>query len=1265
MWEKNLGRRLLLIAGVLGFGIFMLATKPLKPGIDIAGGHAMIFEIDDTGLDEPTRATLAETMKTLLQQRVDPQGVLNLTWRVVGRNRIEVQMPLPPADAKARQEAYQAALDKLFKSNVTRGDLEAIFRLPPDQRQEAAAQVARGDAKRQELILAAAQRYDAYQKALSTLRDARAGETSPGTGGQGSNGTNGTNGASGHAQDAPEAPATQPTEQAGDQPAATQEAATQPADAPAAQEPPREPTVDDLELEVRDAEEYLQDAIDAVLGTNIAPRRFQETLELDTKSPVRENTLKQLRAEHPGLVPEINEAVSRFADWREKRGYLDGPADLQRLLRGAGQLDFRILVEPDAQNPTRFDNFRRQLDESGPRPRPNDTMGWFRIDNPVAFFNLDSPADLEGLEPERHPRISSVFVAARRGDDFYVLAHLDERNGLLARGDTPWKLKSAGASRDELGRPSVIFTFDPAGGKLFHRLTAANVENQLCILLDDVAYSSANIRSAIGQSGTIEGDFSTSKVQYLVQTMQAGALPARLKDTPLSERTIEAKLGQSNLEHAFKAGLIGIIVVCAFMMIYYFMGGMIANAALLMNVVLVLAALAMLGARLTLDGIAGVILTIGMSVDANVLIFERMREEKERGASLRMIVKNGYDKAFSTIFDANITTLLTCLIIYYLGSEEIKGFGLTLGWGIVISLFTALFVTRTLFTLLIKYNVLKEIRMLKLIGVPRIDWYAKRKIFVPISIALTLGGLASIFVRSPKDLFDVEFLGGINAVFETVRPTDADKIQDGISKVGREIAQQADQLANTQVSDDPGPGQYLVSIPGVSAERTAAMIAEPLDDILERGGVDDTVGGERVSVRVKEAVTAEQLAARIKDLAQDTRSAGSDIADARVNAVLETGGAEDMTGRVWNVVTRATNKRLVQQALVQAVGDNLSIRPRVSYEIGGEGGYPIQQARLEEVIPGLPQNAGGDVSDYMGGVAFYFQDMNPPRSLESLRQRFKNMRLQPGYEDYGWRDFEVIGVTPAEQGQAGQPLYSGVVLVVSDPAYSYFASEESWRTELAEKELSLAEAALGTEQSLQKVTQFKPQVANQAKQRGLLALAFSWIAIIGYVWVRFGTAMYGIAGVVALVHDVAMALAFVAFSGLIGGPGHPGQLLLINDFKIDMTILAAFLTIIGFSINDTIVIFDRIRETRGRLGKLTPEIINNSINQCMSRTILTSLTTFFVLAVMYIFGGESIRGFNYCMMIGIITGTYSSVAIAAPLLMLSKKAEPVRATAAA
>ena len=270
------------------------------------------------------------------------------------------------------------------------------------------------------------------------------------------------------------------------------------------------------------------------------------------------------------------------------------------------------------------------------------------------------------------------------------------------------------------------------------------------------------------------------------------------------------------------------------------------------------------------------------------------------------------------------------------------------------------------------------------------------------------------------------------------------------------------------------------------------------------------------------------------------------------------------------------------------------------------------------------------------------------------------MRLQPDYQDMPWRDFGVFGVQTVDADgdgavdldKEGNPLYSGVVVAVADPAISYEDNRDVWGQELARPELALAMATFDKEQTLRKVTQFKPQIAGQSQQRALMAILLSWGMIIGYLWIRFGRPVYGVAGVVALIHDVCIALAFVGISGWIGGANHPiGNFFLINDFKIDMTIVAAFLTIIGYSINDTIVVFDRIRETRGRMGTVTPAIINQSINQCLSRTLLTSATTFIVLLVMYIFGGSSIRGFNYCMMIGVITGTYSSVAVASPLLM--------------
>lgn len=299
----------------------------------------------------------------------------------------------------------------------------------------------------------------------------------------------------------------------------------------------------------------------------------------------------------------------------------------------------------------------------------------------------------------------------------------------------------------------------------------------------------------------------------------------------------------------------------------------------------------------------------------------------------------------------------------------------------------------------------------------------------------------------------------------------------------------------------------------------------------------------------------------------------------------------------------------------------------------------------------------------------HFSDLDPPQCIDravpgSLFDRLRNMRLQPGYQDYPYRTFDIIGVTPAGQDTAGNPLYSSVVVVLADENYRHSDDPESWRSGFAQKELDLAEAAFGTEQALRKVSQFKAQIAKQSTTQASLALLLSWLMIIGYLWIRFGRLMYGVAGVVALIHDVLIALAFVGFAHWIGGSKHPlGAFFLIDDFKINMTIVAAFLTIIGYSINDTIVIFDRIRETRGRLGQVSPQIINDSINQCMARTLMTSATTFIILLVMYIFGGSSIRGFNYCMMVGILTGTYSSIAVAAPLLMMrfSRKYRPTTA----
>ncbi|RME38624.1 MAG: protein translocase subunit SecF [Planctomycetota bacterium] len=197
------------------------------------------------------------------------------------------------------------------------------------------------------------------------------------------------------------------------------------------------------------------------------------------------------------------------------------------------------------------------------------------------------------------------------------------------------------------------------------------------------------------------------------------------------------------------------------------------------------------------------------------------------------------------------------------------------------------------------------------------------------------------------------------------------------------------------------------------------------------------------------------------------------------------------------------------------------------------------------------------------------------------------------------------------------------------------------------------EAALGQEKSLSKVVRFAPQIAGQTRNRAVFAIVLALAAIVSYLWLRFGTKEYGLAAIVALVHDVSVTLGMVALCHFISDTV-VGKALLLDAFRVDLPMVAAILTVIGYSLNDTIVVFDRIRENKGRIEALNPKIINASINQCMSRTLLTSITTFLVVLVLYAFGGAGVHGFAFALLIGVVVGTYSSIAVAAPLLYRPK-----------
>jgi SecD/SecF fusion protein len=1023
------------------------------------------------------------------------------------------------------------------------------------------------------------------------------------------------------------------------------------------------------------------DAVEALRATNLPRARIVDVLELKPGDEARDKELNDLRTTYKNLADKITALETASDAYSEVKGMLSDPSDLQRLLRGAGVLEFRILPRQISDNPSAFDTHRDGLRKQGPRYRSN--YVWLPIENPQQFLwpGSEEPAT------EEEAMNSTQLVIQKYTGKWYVLAGggtreaPDRSKGLLASKD--WALKRAIATRDySTNRPAVDFQLNARGGAFFQNLTENNLKQQLCIVLDDTAISQAIIQSKIRDRGQITGDFTPERVQYIVSTLQAGSLPARLMEPPLMIKSIGPSLGETNRTMGTNAAIYGLIAVVVVMLGYYLFAGFVADLAVAMNLLLVLGMMSALQATFTLPGIAGLILTVGMAVDANVLIFERIREELERGASLRMAVKLGYEKAFSTIFDANITTLITCVILGYVGSEEIKGFALVLGIGITTSMFTALFVTRLIITHLWVNRGKKTLPMLQLIRRPNIDWLAKRRTFWPISIVLGALGLTLVIVQPADRQLDIEFLGGTSAQIEfrknaipdndeEVRLTIADTADTGA--VGW-LAKAADRLGSASVAklDD---SYFEVTGTGLSGLELAALLeAEPeLAEQLEAGSLTHSDNAVQLRTRSRDVlddndVVTETIHLKVEDInaavvraADYARAASRRLASARVQTVEDAVAADDDAKDTFEIVTTETSKKLVQAALVKAFGERLNIQAPIPFRLvttpeqDPPGAIAIEAAEggdgelLLGDLAGVDSEAVFDVTAMRGGVAMVFELTDRGYSTAEITQRIDSMRLQPDYDSYKQRTFAVFGLTSAGTGPDGNPAFSKIAVAVYDENVLSTEDPDKWVVDVALPELRLMSDALNSEQTLRKVAQFAPQIAGQATNQAVLAILLALAAIVAFIWIRFGSMQFGLAAIVALVHDVTIALGLVTATYWLHQT-FLGPILGITDIKIDLAMVAAFLTIIGYSLNDTIVVFDRIRENRGKLATLSPQIMNTSINQCLSRTIMTSLTTFVVVLVMYIFGGAGIHGFSFALIIGVVVGTYSSVAIAPPLL---------------
>jgi SecD/SecF fusion protein len=750
VWLKTLFA--IVVPVVLAAWIVYPPGQTIKKGIDLAGGTSLIYEIDTTGLSAVEQKDLALRMIEILRRRVDPGNIQNLVWRPHGNTRFEIQMPLANPQARARRTAYLTALNRLLEKNVLPSTILRSLRKPQEQRQADFETFAQGDPNRLRILtdLAAIfdQRMAAEQQADQLHSKVRELEE------QLSN--------AGLSIAVIQARRFEWIKQDPNQLSKDLDAFL------ASQDPNADPNtrllLNEYVATYRPYAQILDQLADRQSGLSVrytqALRRLdrfiltseqiETILEMPARAKERAQAIEALKVQFPDWADLIDQVVVAFDQYRPERGRLDDPADLQRMLKGAGVLEFRILPTRGAGvlSDEEIGTYINALATKGPKYASDQKYVWAEVENPQEWAGR---ADV---------------IIGQFGKRVYVLASNLPNECMLHGGSLrQWKLERAYPTADQMGRRAIGFQLDEQGGVLFANLTGHNQDRPLCILLDGIAISAPTISARIYRSGIIEGTFTATQVMDMVNKLNAGSLPARLIEQPVSVRTIGPSLGEDNLRRSLKAGYVGLMIVVAGMLIYYLKAGAIAVAAMLMNLLITLAALVLIQATFTLAGIAGVILTIGMTLDANVLIYERIREEQAKGSGIGFAIKNGYKRAFTTILDSNLTTIIPAVILYLIATEEIKGFAIVLMLGLATNLYTGVYVTRLIFEWMLAHGLVKDrLTMLSLVPVAQIDWMRLRPVFVTLSGLAIIGGLWVFFTRDPvkNNKYDIEFTGGMS-----------------------------------------------------------------------------------------------------------------------------------------------------------------------------------------------------------------------------------------------------------------------------------------------------------------------------------------------------------------------------------------------------------------------------------------------------------------------------------------------------------------------
>jgi len=830
---------------------------------------------------------------------------------------------------------------------------------------------------------------------------------------------------------------------------------------------------------------------------------------------------------------------------------------IKGLITVLGKLEFRITVEPTQSNYTRYwkqfqDKVKAGVDlEEARLIRPADVAAGDSFPLGLKWYRLSASGEQDYLA-SRRPRDESGR------SEPWVLCELDPHE---ITGESLRMVNHRLEERLGGGGWAVTFGVKPDWQSSMRALTSLEKGTRhMAIILNDQVDSAPFLKSSLSDSGEISGSFTREEARQLAAVLQAGAL--REKPELISESTVAAELAGSARTTGVLSVFVGLGLVLVFMVWLYYGSGFIANLALFLNLVLLVGVLTWFGAVLTLPGIAGVVLTVGMAVDANILVLERVKEEKSRGRTVAQAIESGYDRALVTIIDSNLTTLITAYFLFQIGSGPVKGFGITLAIGIIASMFTALYVTRTLYLHGLKLGWVTEARMRGEFAPPRYPWMRIKRPAVIASVVAMAAGIAIFEIVPDPQKYDLEFTQGSRLVMRLHRDLKLDEVQHRLGALGEKNA----------------------SWRGVSARVSAEGIGTQI-----RSGE-----GSSFELRSQGIATEEQIDTFVKAL----RGAfGADMLPGPFRATLRRGSAGGTVGEIY-----------FRRAEVPAVVLT------DAFEQAATRGVTLMRDVKVESLPAVP----GAGSAFRLGFTDAAVDedevaISVRRALEAFDREGALKRLE-------------------ERAGAGD----------STPTVKQRATEDlaalKAATDLAEP------SALAQCDPLPFADRIDPYTAREHRDDAVRAIAFSIAGIILYVAFRFRSWAYGFAAVIALVHDVIVCLGLVTLANWVG----------IVDARLNLVTVAAFLTLIGYSINDTIVIFDRIRENRPSHQTRVADVIDRSVNETLARTIRTSVATLLAVVVMFAMNygaGSSLEGFAFVLTLGIIVGSYSTIFVASPILV--------------